>query len=198
MLTRVATVSLAALVLSYSPLLSAEGEAVTILSGGNEAQSCYHAAQAASEGMFSSREDLKTCNLAVDDTLLTRRDRAGTFVNRAIVETSLNRYQDAFADYHRAIDTMPELPEPYVGRGNIYFLAGKLDKAIDDYTRAMDLKLTRMHIAYLNRGMAYEKQGRLDVAEADYRKALELLPDWELAKEKLGRVLAKEATEQVR
>jgi len=198
MLSRVTVVSLVALVLIYSPLLFAGVGAVTILSGGSEARTCYHAAQNAAEGMFSSRDDLKSCDIAIDDTALTRRDRAGTYVNRAIVEASLSRYRDAFADYQRAIKTMPELPEPYVGRGNIYFLAGKLDKAIDDYTHALDLKLTRRHIAYLNRGMAYEKQGRLAVAEADYRKALELQPDWKLAKEKLGRVMAKEATENIK
>ncbi|MEJ2761826.1 MAG: tetratricopeptide repeat protein [Gammaproteobacteria bacterium] len=109
----------------------------------------------------------------------------------------MSHYRDAFTDYQRAIKTMPDLPEPYVGRGNIYFLAGKLNKAIDDYTRALDLHLTRNYIAYLNRGMAYEKLGRFDVAEADYRQALKAQPDWELAQKKLNRVLAKQAAEKV-
>lgn len=197
MVSRVFPVSLFLLVLCASPAVLA-AEAVTIFSGGADARNCYHAAEFAARGMFVSGGDLRTCDRAVDDVTLKRRDQAGTFVNRAIVETSLHRYQDAFADYHRAIKIMPDLPEPYVGRGNIYFLAGKLDKAIADYNHALDLHLTREHIAYINRGMAYEKQGRFDVAEEDYRRALAEQPDWKLAQQKLDRVLAKQAAEEVR
>lgn len=196
MLSRAIVPSLFVLALiSAPPVLAASGEAVTILSGGEDAQNCFNAAVNAAHGLFTSREDLNDCNRALMENILQRRDRAGTYVNRAIVETSLSRYRDAFKDFQRAIKTMPGLPEPYVGRGNIYFLAGKLNKAIDDYTRALDLHLSRDHIAYLNRGMAYEKLGRLDVAEANYREALKAQPDWKLAQKKLSWVLAKQATE---
>ena len=194
MLTRVTVLSLLSMVLCYSPAVFAQ--AMTVFSGGAEARSCYLAATTAANRMFTSREDLETCDRALETGILKRRDRAGTLVNRAIVETSLSRYQDAFADYHSALAIVPDLPEAYVGRGNIYFLAGKLDRAIEDYSRALELNISRAYIAHLNRGMAYEKLGRYDVAEADYRQALAAQPDWELAKQKLDRVLAKQAVKR--
>lgn len=194
MLARVTVPTLLSLVLCYSPSVFAQ--ALTVFSGGADARNCYLAATTAANRLFTSRDDLETCNHALDTGVLKRRDRAGTLVNRAIVETALHRYQDAFADYHSALAIIPELPEAFIGRGNIYFLAGKLDRAIEDYSRALDLNISRAYIAYLNRGMAYEKLGRFDVAEMDYRQALAAQPDWELAKEKLDRVLAKQAIKQ--
>jgi tetratricopeptide (TPR) repeat protein len=195
MLTRVTVFSLLSLALSYSPALWA-GQAITVFSGGADARNCYLAAKTAANRMFTSREDLETCDRALDSGLLKHRDRAGTLVNRAIVETTLSRYKDAFADYHSAMVIIPDLPEAYVGRGNIYFLANKLDRAIEDYSRALELNISRSYITYLNRGMAYEKLGRYDVAEADYRQALAAQPDWELAIKKLNRVLAKQAVKK--
>ena len=194
MLARVTVTTLLSLVLCYSPAVSAQ--ALTVFSGGAVARSCYLAARTAANRMFTSREDLETCDRALETGILKRRDRAGTLVNRAIVETSLSRYQDAFADYRSALAIIPDLPEAYVGRGNIYFLAGKLDRAIEDYSRALDLNISRAYIAHLNRGMAYEKLGRYDVAEADYRQALAAQPDWDLAVKKLNRVLAKQAVKR--
>ena len=194
MLTRVTVLSLLSLALFHSPAVFAD--AVTVFSGGADARSCYQAAKTAANKLYTSREDLDTCDRALDSGLLKRRDRAGTLVNRAIVETALSRYQDAFADYHSAMVIIPDLPEAYVGRGNIYFLADKMDRAIEDYSRALELNISRSYVAYLNRGMAYEKLGRYDVAETDYRQALAAQPDWELAMKKLNRVLAKQAVKQ--
>jgi len=193
MLTRVTVFSLLSLL--YGSTVFA-AQAITVFSGGADARNCYLAARTAANRMFTSREDLETCDRALETGLLKRRDRAGTLVNRAIVETSLSRYQDAFADYHSALAIIPDLPEAFIGRGNIYFLADKLDKAIEDYSRALELNISRSYIAYLNRGMAYEKLGRYGVAETDYRQALAAQPDWELARKKLDRVLAKQAIKQ--
>ena len=131
------------------------------------------------------------CTRAIELGRLKRGDLAGTYVNRGIIETALARYQDAFADYHHAMKVNPELPEAYIGRGNIYFLAGKYKRAINDYTRALELHISRDYIAHFNRGMAYEKIGELENAEQNYRRALELQPDWQLAKDKLERLMAK-------
>ena len=195
MLARVTVTPLYLLFLCLAPAAYAE-QAVTVLSGGAEARNCYLAARNAAKHQYLSAADLKTCDHALDNVRLTQRDRAGTHVNRAIVETALSRYRDAYADYNRALRMLPDLPEAYVGRGNIYFLSGKLDLAIADYSRALQLNIGRAYIAHLNRGMAYEKQGRFEVAEAEYRQALAAQPDWELAQQKLNRVMAKQAVRQ--
>ena len=165
-------------------------QSVTILSTGEDARSCSRAAETAAMFQFASREDLETCTRALDYGDLKQRDEAGTYVNRGIVQTALGKYQDAYADYNQAMKMMPELPEAYIGRGNIYFLAEKFDRAIADYSKALDLNITKDHIAHLNRGMAYEKMGNFDDAEQNYRQALEISPEWPLAQKKLDRLLA--------
>lgn len=167
-------------------------QAITIIGGGGDARDCSMAAENAAKLGFVSRDDLDACTRAIDYGNLKRGDLAGTYVNRGIVETALAYYQDAFADYHHAMKVNPELPEAYVGRGNIYFLAEKYNEAVKDYTKALDLKISRDYIAHLNLGMAYEKLGRVTDAEANYQRALELQPGWKLAKDKLDRLLAKQ------
>ena len=166
-------------------------QAITIIGNSSDARNCSMAADTAAKYSFVSRDDLESCNRAIDYGHLKRGDLAGTYVNRGIVEAALSRYQDAFSDYHQAMKLKPELPEAYIGRGNIYFLAEKYDLAIADYTRALDLKISRDYIAHLNRGMTYEKIGDYKNAEKDYRQALELHPDWQLAQDKLDRLLNK-------
>lgn len=178
------------ILMSISPGVAAQ--AVTVISNGGDARSCSMAAETAAKSIFVTREDLDYCSRAIDYGRLKQGDLAGTLVNRGIIEAALSRYQDAFADYSRAIKVKPELPEAYVGRGNIYFLAGKYDLAIKDYTRALDLNISRDYIAHFNLGMVYENTGKFESAEENYRRALELQPDWQLAKDKLARLLAKE------
>lgn len=182
------------LALSISLLLGASellAQSVTIFGGGKEAQRCMAAAELAATMDTVSRHDLEDCTFAINNGKLSQKDLAASYCNRGVIKAALERYQEAFEDYATAIELMPELPEPYVGRGNIYFLANQLDRAIEHYSKAMDLGLGRRHIALLNRGMAYEAQGHLEKAENDYREAIELAPEWPLVQQKLDRVLAR-------
>jgi len=180
--------------LLFSFLLAASdlvAQSVTIFSSGQEARRCMSAAEIAANMSVATRDDLKDCDFAIENGKLSQKDLAATYCNRGVIKSALELYQEAFEDYGTAIEIMPELPEPYVGRGNVYFLANQLDRAIQDYDRAIDLNLGRLQVALLNRGMAYEAQGRLEQAENDYRRALELAPGWSRVQEKLDRVLAK-------
>lgn len=171
-------------------------QAVMIISNGDDAQKCSAAAHTAAQTDFASRKDLEDCDRALEHENLKKRDRAATYVNRGIIATALSRFQEAFRNYHQAMEIMPDMPEAYIGRGNIYFLAGRLDESIEDYSRALELDLSREHIAFLNRGMAYEKLKQYDAAEEDYRMALDAVPDWELARQKLSLVRAKQTVDQ--
>jgi tetratricopeptide (TPR) repeat protein len=166
-------------------------QAVTVFGSGEQARRCMEAAEFSSNMHITLESDLKDCNFAIRNGSLSPRDLAATYSNRGVIKAALERYQEAFDDYNRAIDLKPEMAEPYIGRGNVFFLADKLDRAIEDYSKAMELDLGRMHIGHLNRGLAYEAQGHLDQAESEYRKAIDLAPDWELPQQKLERVLVK-------
>lgn len=184
--------SLLAVVLIFQSHAVSAAQAVTIISNDGDAQKCSIAAHTTAQSGFASHEDLAACDRALDHAHLKKRDLAGTWVNRGIIATALSRYREAFGNYQRALKVMPGLPEAFIGRGNIYFMSGKLDMAIDDYTRALDLNLGREHVAFLNRGMAYEKLKRYEDAEENYRLALEAVPDWKLARQKLSLVRAKQ------
>lgn len=60
-------------------------------------------------------------------------------------------------------------------RGYAYYEQGDFNKAIEAYTRALEIE-PRFVEAYSNRGMAYYAQGRFDQAIVDYNQALGLSP----------------------
>ena len=57
---------------------------------------------------------------------------------------------------------------------------GKTDSALQDYTKAIQLKLNYAE-AYNNRALLYETKGLHDKALADYTKAIQLDPDYSKA-----------------
>ena len=177
-----------ALALVACPLPIA-AQSMTVLNSGEDARRCSTAAEVAASMRIASREDVEYCNLAIDLGTLRRGDRAGTFVNRGIIESTIGNYKHAMADYDRALRVQPELPEAYVGRGNVLFVQGDIAGAIREYDRALGMEMSRRHIPFLNRGMALEARGDLDGAERDYREALRLQPDWPLAASRIERVL---------
>lgn len=70
----------------------------------------------------------------------------------------------------------------YINRGTAYETSGRLDLAIADYTRAIDLEpihpipRNNRGLVYVHRGMAYEASGQLDLAIADCTRAIDLNP----------------------
>ncbi len=170
---------------------STRAGSMTVIGGGSQSTSCYHAATIATQIHYSSRGDADNCSYALDYGNLSLRDRAATLVNRGIIYMALEEYEHAIKDYQTAKKLIPDFGEVYVNVGNVFFMGKVYDKAIDEYTQAIERNLTKDHIAYLNRGMAYEKLGDLEHAEMDYRTAIELRPEWSLATGKLEQLESK-------
>jgi len=63
----------------------------------------------------------------------------------------------------------------YYNRGNAWFMEGDFDRAISEYTNAIELN-PRFADAYYNRGNAYRIKGQYDKAISDFAKAIELDP----------------------
>lgn len=91
-------------------------------------------------------------------------------------------YVDA-KDFDRAIVecssmlALPDYPavEAYNNRGIAYAGKGQYEKAVEDYSRAIELD-ARFDKAYNNRGNAFWHLGKHDASLRDYRKAIELNP----------------------
>ena len=167
---------------------AALAQSMTVLGGDSYARNCYTAATFAASMNSASHGDLDTCSNALQYGSLSQRDLLATLVNRGIVAVALEDYQQAVRDYERAVELNPSSGEVYVNRGNLFFMGEALDKAVAEYSTAIELGLTKEHIAYYNRGLAYEKMKDAEKAAADYRRASELAPEWDRPQEKLERL----------
>jgi tetratricopeptide (TPR) repeat protein len=170
--------------------LIANAQSITVLSGGGEARACSFSAEMSTTRLRVSRGDLDACNRAIEEVNLSRRDRAATFVNRGIILAALDQYQEALNDYNESLELIPELPQAWNGKGNLYYLADRYDDAIEAYERALELNLPDRQVAFYNLGLTFEKMGDRAAAERNYNTALEIAPDWELPKGRLERLKA--------
>jgi tetratricopeptide (TPR) repeat protein len=73
------------------------------------------------------------------------------------------------------IEKFPQNPAIWSNRGNSRVSQNKLEEAIADYNKAVELA-PNVTDPYLNRGTALEGLGKWDEAIADYNRALELDP----------------------
>lgn len=160
-----------------------------LASNNTPARECYQAASIAARIHYTSRKDVETCSYALQRTALTPRDRAATLANRGIIYMSLEDYQKAIQDYSAALTLKPEFGELNVNIGNVYFLGKSFDKALVEYSTAIEKNTSKPQIAYFNRGMTHESMGKF--TEADYRMALQLFPEWAAAQSKLDELLLK-------
>ena len=184
MLPRFSPAGLAAFLL---PVL-VHAQSVTILHGSSDVRDCsLNARRAAVSTEPVVIVDESPCSRALDqgDTL-SPRNIAALHLNRGIIFAAQQQYQAAFADYKKAYEISPDIPELYVNLGNLYFIDGNLDRAIEFYGKSLELGLHKAHIAYLNRGMAREASGLREEAENDYVAALSLKPEWPVALDKLS------------
>jgi TPR repeat protein len=104
--------------------------------------------------------------LRLRDTLLASQWRAKLAPLAALVEA--RRYQEAVAGYSKVLEQTPVL-RAYAMRGYSYAELGQLDKAIEDYSRVLEIDPdggccpnTRA-----NRARAYLKTGKKELALAD-------------------------------
>jgi len=94
---------------------------------------------------------------------------------RGVAHHEKGQWDEAIADYNKAIEINPKYPEAYSNRGVAYDNKGQYDKAISDYTKAIEIN-PRLVEAYSNRGLAYDNKGQHDEAISDYTKAIEINP----------------------
>ena len=173
----------ATLLLACSPSYAA-----SVMSAGQTVQEdCFRAAQAGAS--LTERQmhlGLAACNSALTGDM-SQLARAGTLVNRGILEAAAGRTDAAVADFDAGLARDPSLSAGYMNRGAAYLKAGRYGEARADFDRAIELGTADLHVAYFNRGEAQEASGDLVAAYHDYRKAQELAPNFKPASLELAR-----------
>lgn len=154
---------------------------VLVSVGNSRARSCYLAAK---QG-FASDDLIKTCSASLDEENLTVKDRAATYDNRGIMETSLGRLDQALASFDAAIRTDASLGDAHVNRGTILIRQKKYEDALAEINTGIELGMAFLHIGYYNRAVAEELLGRYRDAYYDYMHTLELEPGFTAAQERL-------------
>jgi tetratricopeptide (TPR) repeat protein len=152
-------------------------------------EDCFRAATAQARAPLSPRSlanGIAACNMALTGEL-SQLARAGTLVNRGILEAAAGNSDIALADFNAGLARDPNLAAGYMNRGTALLRAARFDEARADFDRAIDLNTADLHVAYFNRGEAQEASGNLVAAYHDYRKAQELMPDFKPAGLELAR-----------
>lgn len=106
----------------------------------------------------------------------SRAEVYNIYNNRGIAWCNEGNYDQAMADFNKALELNPRSAEIFSNRGIIWFYMGKYDLAIDDYDKALGID-PHCAKAYTNRGAAWFCKGNHDLAISDYNKALEIDPD---------------------
>ncbi|MES2032602.1 MAG: hypothetical protein V4466_00375 [Pseudomonadota bacterium] len=175
---------LAAACLSLTLAAAAVPASASVMVLGNDiAVDCSKAAFAGRH----DRDSIATCSLALREDRLTRRDRAGTLVNRGVMLLRARDYPGARADLDQAIALEPTLGEAFVNRGVVLMADRDYDRALAEIERGLALGVDEPAKAYYNRGLVQESLGGAREAYLDYRRAQDLAPDWDAPRKQLAR-----------
>jgi tetratricopeptide (TPR) repeat protein len=89
----------------------------------------------------------------------------------------MERYDEALADFDRAIELDPGNAEAFGDRAVIYLMMERYDEALADFDRAIELDPSDAEVIG-NRGETYRRMERYDEALADFDRAIELDPNY--------------------
>jgi tetratricopeptide (TPR) repeat protein len=98
---------------------------------------------------------------------------ANVLNSRGMAQEIRDNFEQAKADYSKAIEINPEYGNAYNNRGNIKAKQADYIGAIKDYNRAIELN-SQFVEAYCNRGIAKENLGDHSKALEDFDRAIEL------------------------
>ena len=99
------------------------------------------------------------------------------YTGRARAYQERGYYDEALADYNRALIINPFNMKCYNNRGMVYLKKGEYDKAIADYTHTLKTNPDDPG-AYNNRGLAYLYKGKYQEAVSDFSQALKFKPGY--------------------
>jgi len=92
----------------------------------------------------------------------------------AQVSMSQNYFEDAIPLLESGIQIAPQRPDLRAALGESYFMAGKVDKAIEEFKKLLELEGSARSYAFL--GFSYRSLGRYDEAKQYFQQGLKLDP----------------------
>jgi len=98
---------------------------------------------------------------------------ANVLNSRGMAQERRENFEQAKADYNKAIEINPEYANAYNNRGNIKSIEADYKGAIKDYNRAIELN-SQFVEAYCNRGIAKENLGDHCEAMEDFDRAIKI------------------------
>jgi len=129
----------------------------------------------------------QVCTRALREQAMSRENRAATYVNRGVLRMREVQYDDALADYAKALDLQPDMGAAYLNAGAAHIYRKDFDTALASLNRAIELESPDLFAAHYNRAIAREHTGDIPGAYDDFTKSLELKPGWQLAEMQLTR-----------
>lgn len=99
------------------------------------------------------------------------------YLTEGNINKNLERYEDAIADYNRAINLSPNDYFAYIDRGTVYRTLKQYQSAIEDFSQAIKLGHHNSYLAYANRGYTYGLIENHQNALSDYNIAINLKPN---------------------
>ena len=95
------------------------------------------------------------------------------YSDRGVSYFKKGQYDQAIADYNRAIEINPKDAKAYNNRGIAYGEKGQYGLSIADFNKVLEIS-PRDADAYINRGHTYMKSGNKQKACSDWKRACEL------------------------
>ncbi len=95
--------------------------------------------------------------------------------NKAVKLAQAGAYDEAIAEFTRAIQLSPEDARIYNDRGRVYHRMNRFPEAMADFSKAIELA-PKDYAGYAERGAVQVSQNQMETALADLNKALELNP----------------------
>jgi tetratricopeptide (TPR) repeat protein len=114
-----------------------------------------------------------------DDAERLVRDKSGVpgieriYTNRGNKLFQLKRYEEAIADFTKAISVYPDDDLVYGSRAKAYYFQGQYQQSLRDYERAIAMNPDSKRL-YYDRSLAYRALGDVAAAQEDLRRSCEL------------------------
>ncbi|MEL6782181.1 MAG: tetratricopeptide repeat protein [Pseudomonadota bacterium] len=167
-----------------APFFAPAATAQVFVIGSGLGAECYDAAKS---GRLSPTIAVDMCTRALREEMMTKSNRAATYVNRGVLYMRDGDYEKALADYEDAERLDGEQGAIYLNRGAAYIYQRDFDSALGPLDKAIALDTQDLYAAHYNRAIARENTGDVEGAYYDFKAALDLRPDWTLAQQQLAR-----------